>query len=391
MNKYLFKINAERVLLFALIYYGLSIYFDVLFYDVTSIPIFLISDNNYFPSSIYLYSWIVPIFSCIIYLIFSKLISRNSNNVNIQIQNTDRLNIILPFGYFLYFFILLVIMPNADNRAAVFLEINENYSLVSWLLPITIWCSCFSILFAKNKFEISLGFFLVIIFSLTLVDRSYLLMGVLALLFRVERLNFFLLAFLAILGFFVVTFWKVVLFWLVFNIDIYASLENVQPGLARFEAITSQSIFVNCIEFNQCSQIDLSVFSESTFGRIMPSLIYQSEIDTTQVRYINQFFPEIAERGGGLGYSLMAEFSLTMGKIIGPWFLTIYIIFLLSILRFTKSPIINFIFAVYFLRFLRVDFATGIKGIFVFGFVSLVIYNSLSIMTNLRKIKINTI
>tara|TARA_B100001093_G_C26780551_1_gene994397 strand:- start:688 stop:1536 length:849 start_codon:yes stop_codon:yes gene_type:complete len=280
-------------------------------------------------------------------------------------------------------------MPNADNRAFVFLEINENYSLVSWLLPITIWCSCFSILFAKNKFEIFISFFLVIIFSLTLVDRSYLLMGVLALLFRLKKLNFFLLAFLAILGFFVVTFWKVVLFWLVFNIDIYASLENVQPGLARFEAITSQSIFINCIEFNQCSQIDLSLFFESTFGRIMPSLIYQSEVDTTQVRYIDQFFPEIAERGGGLGYSLMAEFSLTMGKITGPWFLTIYIIFLLSILRFTKSPIVHFIFAVYFLRFLRVDFATGIKGIFVFGFVSLVIYNALSIITNLRKIKIN--
>ena len=82
-------------------------------------------------------------------------------------------------------------MPAADNRAAVFLEINQNYSLVSWLLPITIWCSCFSILFAKNNFGIFLSFLLVILFALTLVDRSYLLMGVLALLFRIKNLNFF--------------------------------------------------------------------------------------------------------------------------------------------------------------------------------------------------------
>ena len=120
----------------------------------------------------------------------------------------------------------------------------------------------------------------------------------------------------------------------------------------------------------------------------MPSIIYQSEIDTTQVNYISKFFPEIAERGGGLGYSLVAEFSLVMGKIIGPWILSIYIIFLLIILKFSQSPIVHFIFAVYFLRFLRVDFATGIKGIFVFGFVSLIIYNSTSLLTNLRKIKI---
>ena len=32
MKKLLFKINAERVLLFALVYYGLSIYFDIFFY-----------------------------------------------------------------------------------------------------------------------------------------------------------------------------------------------------------------------------------------------------------------------------------------------------------------------------------------------------------------------
>ena len=88
-----------------------------------------------------------------------------------------------------------------------------------------------------------------------------------------------------------------VLFWLVFNVDIYASLENIQPGLARFEAITSQSIFINCLEYDLCADIKPSVFFESTFGRIMPSIIYQSEIDTTQVNYISKFFPEIAERG----------------------------------------------------------------------------------------------
>lgn len=386
MNKLLFEINAQRVLLFALIYYGFSIYFDILFYDVTSIPIFLNSDTNYFPSLIYFYSWSVPALSCITYLSISKLINKTSY-VN-ESMNNDSMNIVVILGYALYFFILLVIIPSADNRAAVLLEINENFGLISWLLPISIWCSCFAVLFAKDRLGIFLSFFLIILFSMTLVDRSYLLMGVLALLFRIKELNFFILAIFGIVGFIVVTFWKVVLFWLVFNVDINASLENIQPGLARFEAITSQSIFINCIEYNLCSSIELSTFLESSFGRIMPSFIYQSEIDTTQARYIDQFFPEIAERGGGLGYSLVAEFSLTMGRTLGPWILTIYIIFLLTILKLSKSPIVHFIFAVYFLRFLRVDFGTGIKGIFVFGFVSLILYNIVSILTNLRKIKI---
>lgn len=387
MKKLLFEINAERVLLFAITYYGFSIYFDVMFYDVTSIPIFLVSDKNFFPSSLYFYSWFVPLITSGLFLFIYNLLPR-AKSILIESKNNDSMNVIILFGYLLYFFILLIIMPAADNRAAVFLEINQNYSLVSWLLPITIWCSCFSILFAKNNFGIFLSFLLVILFALTLVDRSYLLMGVLALLFRIKNLNFFVLIFLGILGFIIVTFWKVVLFWLVFNVDIYASLENIQPGLARFEAITSQSIFINCLEYDLCADIKLSVFFESTFGRIMPSMIYQSEIDTTQVNYISKFFPEIAQRGGGLGYSLVAEFSLVMGKITGPWILSIYIIFLLIILKFSQSPIVHFIFAVYFLRFLRVDFATGIKGIFVFGFVSLIIYNLASILTNLRKIKI---
>lgn len=383
MKNFLVEINPQAVLLFALIYYGLSIYFDVLFYDITSIPIFLNLDPNYFPSSLYFYSWIVPIFSSIFFIFLSKHLK--SNNSNILVSNpTDSLSPIIPFGYLLYFFILFVIMPGADNRAAVLLEINENYSLVSWLLPITIWCACYSVLLEKTRTGVYLAFFLVILFSLTLVDRSYLLMGVIAFLFRLKRLNIFLLLVFGILGFILVTFWKVVLFWLVFDIDISASLENVQPGLARFEAITSQSIFVNCIEFNQCSEIELPVFLESTFGRIMPSFIYQAEIETTQLRYINEFFPEIAERGGGLGYSLLAEFNLAIGSILGPWVLSIYIIFLLILLKFSNSPIIHFIFAVYFLRFLRVDFATGIKGIFVFGFVSLIIYNTSLFFTHFR-------
>ncbi|MDC1191122.1 hypothetical protein N8148_02865, partial [Gammaproteobacteria bacterium] len=284
----------------------------------------------------------------------------------------------------LYFFILFIIMPAADNRAAVFLEINQNYSLVSWLLPITIWCSCFSVLYEKRRAGIFLAFFLVIIFSVTLVDRSYLLMGVIALLFRVKSLNIFALLIFGILGLIIVTFWKVFLFWIVFDIDINASLENVQPGLARFEAITSQSIFINCIEYNHCSPIEFPLFVESSFGRIMPSFIYQSEIETTQLRYINEFFPEISERGGGLGYSLVAEFVLVFGSILGPWFLSLYILLLLVILKASKSPIVHFIFAVYFLRFLRVDFATGIKGIFVFGFVSLILYNTFNFFTHFK-------
>jgi len=49
----------------------------------------------------------------------------------------------------------------------------------------------------------------------------------------------------------------------------------------------------------------------------------------------------------------------------------------LLIIKFSKSPFIGFIFAVYFLRFLRVDFGTGIKAIFVFGFLSLMLYHVL--------------
>ena len=388
MGRYSFVITAERILLFALIYYGFSIYFDVLFYDVTSIPIFLNFDDSYYPSLLYFYSWAVPLFSCIFYLTITKYLFKNRVSIE-PFNNTNSINVIIPFGYFLYFFILLVIMPSADNRAAVLLEINENYTLVSWLLPITIWCACYSTLFEKSKKGTFLAFLLVLLFSLTLVDRSYLIMGVLSLLFRVKSLNFFVLVFLTFIGFFIVTFWKVVLFWLIFDIDINASLENVQPGLARFEAITSQSIFINCIDYSHCSPIELPIFLESSFGRIMPSFIYQSDIETTQVRYIQEFFPEIADRGGGLGYSLPAEFSLTMGPIIGPWILSIYIIFLLSILRLSKSPIIHFIFGVYFLRFLRVDFATGIKGIFVFGFVSLFLYTVSSAITNLKIRNIN--
>ena len=80
-----------------------------------------------------------------------------------------------------------------------------------------------------------------------------------------------------------------------FGIDLEASLVNVQPGLARFEAITSQSIFVNCIEFSHCKAIDFGVFIESTLGRIAPSFIYQSDIPTTQIRYITEFLKLLIE------------------------------------------------------------------------------------------------
>jgi len=373
LNNLLIRIDAQKVLIFALIYYGFSIYFDILFYDITSIHIFLNRAPDYYPSTLYFYSWIIPtIFSLVSIFILSAFEPKEIIIENSNLHND--VSIFIPIGYAIYFFILLIILPSADNRAAVFLSINEDFVLISWLLPIVIWTNCFSILVEKTKLRVFLAFFLILLVSLTLVDRSYLLMGVMALLFRVKRLNLFLLIFLTIIGFIVVTYWKVVLFWLVFGVDLEASLVNVQPGLARFEAITSQSIFVNCIEFGHCKAIDFGTFVESTLGRIAPSFIYQSDIPTTQIRYITEFFPQIANKGGGLGYSLVAEFALVMGNLAGPWMLSIYIVTLLIIIRLSKSPFISFIFAVYFLRFLRVDFGTGIKAIFVFGFLSLLLY-----------------
>ena len=106
MKKLLFEINAERVLLFAITYYGFSIYFDVMFYDVTSIPIFLISDKNFFPSSLYFYSWFVPLITSTLFLVIYNLLPRTEGAV-VESKNNDSMNVIILFGYLLYFFILL--------------------------------------------------------------------------------------------------------------------------------------------------------------------------------------------------------------------------------------------------------------------------------------------
>ena len=46
----------------------------------------------------------------------------------------------------------------------------------------------------------------------------------------------------------------------------------------------------------------------------MPSFIYQSDIDTTQVRYINEFFPEIAQRIGGAWAMIYSRVFISIWK-----------------------------------------------------------------------------
>jgi len=366
-------ITPELVVMLALFYYGFSLYADVNMYSVTELPIFLNLRTDYFPSLLYFYSWIIPTVCVAIFLLLfpgrnTPLLSRKTT------VSQDKSAKLLVAGYLLYFFIVFVIMPSAPNRAAVFLAINEDYTLVSWLLPITVWCGCFVIIGAKSTKILLSGVFLILLISVTLVDRSYLIIGVLACLIRARSVNLIKLALGATFLFVIFTLWKVVLFWLVFGVDLAASFQNVQFGVARFEAITSQSIFVNCIEFERCSTIDFSTFVLSTFDRIMPSVIYDAGLPSTQEVYIDQFFNEIAARGGGLGYSLVAELSLVFGAIMGPWVLAAYTIFMLLVARLGNSAFVNFIFVSYFLRFLRVDFGSGIKGILVFGFLSFIIY-----------------
>ena len=382
------EISPQVILIFALIYYGLSIYVDVFIYDVTEVPIFLNYQKDFVPSFEYFYSWFVPISMVSLFLYYIKISSAKKLNLRHQspYRNTS---LFLIIGFLVYFFILLVIMPSSPNRAAVLLEINENYQLISYLLPITIWCCCFSIIDSKTSGQLFLPVLLVLLLSLTLVDRSYLLMGTLAFLMRFGKISIIKLSIFALSFIFLMTFWKVVLFWLVFDIDLGRSLENIQPGLARFEAITSQSIFINCIDFQACSRIPFNEFFSSSIGRILPSFLYNGSIESTQARYITEFFPEIANRGVGLGYSLLAEFNLVVGNTIGPWVLTLYLFLILFFLRYVRSDIANFILAAYFFRFLRVDFATGIKGIIVFGIISFCLYWILTRMANLRIARYN--
>ena len=169
MNSLLIKIDPQKVLIFALIYYGFSIYFDILFYDITSINIFLNRAPDYYPSTLYFYSWIIPtIFSLVFIFILNTSKPRQINIENSNLHND--VSIFIPIGYVIYFFILLIILPSADNRAAVFLSINEDFVLISWLLPIVIWTNCFSILVEKTRLRVFLAFFLILLVSLTLVD-----------------------------------------------------------------------------------------------------------------------------------------------------------------------------------------------------------------------------
>jgi hypothetical protein len=362
-------VSPQSMLLLVFLYYGFSIYVDANLYNVTEIPIFLLKKADYFPSIVYLYSWLVPTLWAIMFLIFF----RGTKETKMYSGQRPAFRV-LVLGYLVFLFIALVIMPSALNRADAFLEINQNYPIVSLLLPIIVWFSCFVILDAKSPKIFWSAVALILIISVTLVDRSYLMMGVIAGLIRAGPINLIKLGVATLILFLMFTFWKIVLFWLVFDVDFASSLENLQFGVARFEAITSQSIFINCIEFARCTPIDFGDFIRSTIDRIMPSFIYDAGYPSSQEVYIDRFFPEIADRGGGLGFSLPAEFGLVFGVVLGPWMLSAYVACMLLTLRLSNSVFAKFIFTVYFLRFLRVDLGTGIKGIFVFGLVSLCLY-----------------
>lgn len=368
------------MLLTALIYYGFSIYFDAQFYNVTELPIFKSRDSDYYPSIVYLYSWLVPLLVAMSYLATTPRTERHSRSEKVYANREATNIIVLLTGVILYTVLILRILPAADSRANVFLIINRDYTLLSWLLPIVVWLSCFVILTARHRVILYCGIGIVLLISLTLVDRSYLMMGLIAGAVRIKKIG--LIKLLLLICFFLVlfTFWKVVLFWLVFDVDLSRSIQNVQFGLARFEAITSQSIFINCVENELCENINFEYFVLSTISRIVPSVLFDLNLPSSQQLYIDQFYPEIAARGGGLGFSLVAEFSLVFGVLFGPIVLSVYIICLIQCTKFIKSSFITFILTLYWFRFLRVDFGTGIKGIIVFGCVSLCIYMAINIL-----------
>lgn len=372
------RISPGLMALVACAYYGFSLYVDVLFYDVTQIPIFLIAADDYFPSDVYAYVWMsVTAFAVLNYVLL--------DTPRYSIQKTFEKNMApsIFIGYGVLIFLLIYVFPEAQNRADFFRLINENFRIISWLLPISIWWAAFTIIESSRPLPLFFSVFLIFGFSILLVDRSYLLMGVLALLMRKGDIDWLRLIFLVLIFFLIFTFWKIALFWLMFDVDFQASLSNLQFGIARFEAITSQSIFVNCVEHNMCSDIDFWDFLSYSAGRIFPSFIYESTADPVYSRYIYEFFPEIAERGGGLGYSLMAEFVQVFGVLSAPFVLGSYIAVLLLAGRGIKNKAMAFILVYYFFRFLRVDFGTGVKGVLVYGVVSYLLFIMLSWLADL--------
>ena len=359
------------------LYYGFSIYIDNYFYNVSKLPLFLNYNNNFNVGYYYNITWFVILLFLILSLVFFKPVIYKSKTSNSS-------------SYYIIYFItiictiaVLLINIISSSRADLLKYLNTDYKYFAILLTIILWLLCFIILQAKNNIHVFTSSTFIILVSIIMVDRSYMFMLIVALFMRLRTFNLYKFLIYGLIIFIVFSTWKVFLFHFIFGNKFTLSIFASNFGFAKIEAIASQSTFINSLNYNLFKIPFTLDYVLSVIDGITPSLILNLNTLTTQDLYIIKLFPEIYKRGGGIGFSLVAEFVLLFG-FYGVFIFLGYLILLLKFICSTHNVFITYILFIYIFRFCRLDFASGIKGALVFGFLSYIVFLSVNKLTRYK-------
>ena len=359
------------------LYYGFSIYIDNIFYNVSKLPLFINYNSNFNLGYYYNITWFTILLFIILLLFLLKPVDCKS------ITSTSSSYIIIYITTILCLLSVLILNIKSSSRADLLKYLNADYKYIAISLTITLWLLCFIILQSKKNIHVYVSSLLVITISIIMVDRSYIFMLIVSLFMRLKTFNIYKFIFYSLIILIIFSTWKVFLFHFIFGNKFTLSIFANNFGFAKIEAIASQSTFINSLNYNLFRISFTLDYVLSLIDGVTPSIILNLNTLTTQDHYIMKLFPEIHNRGGGIGFSLVAEFILLFG-FYGVFIFLGYLFILLKFICSTRNVFITYILFIYLFRFCRLDLASGIKGALVFGFLSYVIFLFLNKFTRYK-------
>ena len=288
------------------LYYGFSIYIDNIFYNVSKLPLFLNYNSNFNLGFYYNITWFTILLFLILLLFLLKPVDCKS------ITSTSSSYIIIYFTTILCLLSVLILNIKSSSRADLLKYLNADYKYIAISLTITLWLLCFIILQSKKNIHVYISSILVITISIIMVDRSYIFMLIVSLFMRLKTFNIYKFIFYSLIILIIFSTWKVFLFHFIFGNKFTLSIFANNFGFAKIEAIASQSTFINSLNYNLFRISFTLDYVLSLIDGVTPSIILNLNTLTTQDHYIIKLFPEIHNRGGGIGFSLVAEFILLL-------------------------------------------------------------------------------
>ena len=351
------------------IYYTFSIPFDLVFlnslylfsvtynYEVTNSIPFFNYENVIF---IFLYNLLFFIFLNFIFYVITNYSRKNFENSKLPLFNFKILLTLLLIILFLKISNFYNLLVSIEYKSIGYerVNLNQNFNIFFDIANRFILVACyFFVLTTKNLKKAFSILILVLMDGIIFFSRGDVAIILLCLVFNKNFFNFKVFFLSAFFLFIILLFYKLILSNFFFG-NIH---NNLDFSLSKVESIGQFDIMNNLINYEGLKKEIPKLDNILVLG---PRSYLDLKLFTPAEKYAQVMWPEVYLKGGGTGFSPVAESYLNF-DLLGFFFFPLIVLFLFLFLKkfnFLGRDQIKLLLIFFSLYFLRMDFYSFIKN-----------------------------